>query len=164
MKMKDVAPKRTVARVALGIGIALVGSILFACVTGGPVGFIPGGTFVGEVERGPEPDWAFAVPLDTVAVQVSSRPPRTVRTGIVVYQGVPYLPVTYAFLKRWRFVVRDNPDVILRADGRLFERTAVLITDELFHAELVEAGQAKYGPPFHASWTPGVTEFFRLDP
>jgi len=133
-------------------------------VTGGPVGFFPGGAFSGEVERGPEPDWSFAAPLDTVAVQVNSSPPRTVRTGIVVYEGVPYLPVTYSFLKRWWSVVKQEPQVLLRADDRVFERTAVFITDEQMHAELIAAGQAKYGAPFHASWTPGVTEFFRLDP
>ena len=38
------------------------------------------------------------------------------------------------------------------------------IMAKAWHAELVAAGQGKYGPPFHASWTPTITEFFRLDP
>ena len=31
-------------------------------------------------------------------------------------------------------------------------------------AVLIAVGQEKYGPPFHASWTSGVTRYFRLDP
>ena len=30
--------------------------------------------------------------------------------------------------------------------------------------ELVAAGQAKYGAPFHASWTSDITHDFRLEP
>lgn len=128
----------------------------------GPLGFVPGGPFEGAPERGAETDWSFAVALDSVDVQIDSSPPRTVRTGIVVLDGVPHLPVTFAPLKRWPAVVRERPSVVLRADGRLFERTAVEVVDPAQRAALVAAGRAKYGAPFHASWAP-VTQWFRLE-
>ncbi len=138
--------------------------LVAGCVSDGPMGFVPGGAFDGEPEAGSEPDWSFAVDLDSVDVEIASSPPRTVRTGIVVLDGVPHLPVTYAFLKRWDAVVARSPRVVVRADGRHFERHAVFITDEAAHQELIAAGQAKYGAPFHGSWTSGVTDYFRLDP
>ena len=134
------------------------------CFGDGPVGFVPGGAFSGELERGAEPDWSFAAPLDTVDVQIDSSPVRTVRTGIVVHEGIPYLPVTFAPLKRWPAVLRRSPRVVLRAEGRLFERTAVPVSEPALHAALIAAGQAKYGAPFHARWAAGMTHYFRLEP
>jgi len=142
----------------------LLGLLSAACWSDGPVGFVPGGAFEAAPETGPEPDWSFAEDLDSVDVEIASSPPRTVRTGIVVVDGVPYLPVTYAFLKRWDEVVAGAPRIVLRADGRHIQRHAVLVTDEVAHRALIAAGQEKYGPPFHAWWTTGVTRYFRLDP
>ncbi|MDJ0788561.1 MAG: hypothetical protein QNK05_17275 [Myxococcota bacterium] len=142
----------------------LLALLLTGCITDGPAGPIPGGTFSGELETGPEPDWSFATDLDSVDIQIFSSRPRTVRTGIVVHEGVPYLPVTWSPLKRWQWVVREEPRILLRADGRLFERRAVPIDDEAERLELVAKGQAKYGFPFHARATGGITKYFRLDP
>ena len=146
-------------------GCVLVALASLACRwSDGPVGFVPGGPFSGEPERGPEPDWSFATEVDSVDIQVYAARPRTVRTGIIVHEGVPYLPVTWAPLKRWPAVVRAEPRILLRAEGRLFERTAVPIDDEAELATLIAVGQAKYGAPFHAGWTTGITRYFRLDP
>ncbi len=142
----------------------LLGPLCAGCLFDGPLGFVPGGAFEAELEAGDEPEWSFAVDLDSVDVQIDSSPPRTLRTGIVVLDGIPHLPVTYAFLKRWGAVVAASPRVVLRADGLLVERHAVFVTDEAAHRALLAAGQAKYGAPFHGSWTSGVTDCFRLDP
>ena len=103
-------------------------------------------------------------PLDTVDVQLGSAPPRSVRTGIVIFEGVPYLPVTFAFLKRWQHVAARNPRVVVRINHRLFERQATAVTDAEHLSKLIAAGQAKYGAPFHAGWAAGFTQYFRLDP
>lgn len=134
-----------------------------ACFSGGPIGFVPGGAFDAPLEAAP-PNWSFAADLDSVDVEIASVPPRSVRTGIVVWRGVPYLPVTYAPLKRWDAVVERAPQVVLRADGRHFARVAVAIRDRPTLDSLVAAGQAKYGAPFHGSWTSNITAYFRLDP
>ncbi len=137
---------------------------LAGCFTDGPVGFVPGGAFDGPLETGPEPDWSFAADLDSVDVQIEASPPRTVRTGIVVWEGLPYLPVTYAPFKRWDAVVREAPRVVVRMEDRHFARQASFVSDEATQQALIAAGQAKYGAPFHGSWTSGITDYFRLDP
>ena len=58
---------------------------------------------------------------------------------------------------------RRGSSVVLRADGRLFERTAVEVVDPERCAALIAAGRAKYGAPFHARWAP-ATQWFRLEP
>ena len=141
-------------------GVALLGS---GCSGDGPLGFVPGGRFEGDLERGPEPDWTFAAELDSVDVEIGGPRPRTVRTGIVVVDGVPHLPVTWAPLKRWPAAVREDPRVILRAEGRLYERHATRIDDAAELDRLRAAGQAKYGAPFHARSLAHVTHYFRLD-
>jgi hypothetical protein len=72
--------------------VIIVGALFLARNAEGPLAWFPGGPFSGELERGPEPDWSFAAPLDTVDVEIDSTPPRSVRTGIVVFESVPYLP------------------------------------------------------------------------
>ncbi len=147
--------------------LGLIGLLLAAatgCQSDGPVGFVPGGPFSGEPEEGAEPDWSFAAMLDSVDIQIQADPPRTVRTGIIVHEGVPHLPVTWSKLKRWQYIVREQPRILLRADSRLFERWAVPIDDAVKLAELRAVGQAKYGAPFHAKWTTDITFYFRLDP
>jgi hypothetical protein len=125
---------------------------------------IPGGPFSGEAERGLDPDWSFARDVDPIEIQIASSPPRSIFTGVVVYEGALYVPVTLAPLKRWPEVVSSNPRVVARIEGRLFECEAVLVTAPEMLEELVAAGQSKYGPPFHATWTARFTRYFRLDP
>jgi hypothetical protein len=158
----------TLAGVSLGsiaaLTVVLAGALMLGRSTDGPLAWFPGGPFSEEIERGPEPDWSFAAALDTVEVQIGSSPPRSVRTGIVVFEGVPYLPVTLSFLKRWQHVVARNPRVVVRIEGRLFERNATAVTDAEHLSRLIAAGQAKYGAPFHARWAAALTQYFRLDP
>jgi hypothetical protein len=159
------APRRTARIEVLWAGAFLLAALLaVSCGTDGPVGFVPGGPFSGVPEQGPEPDWSFATELDSVDIQVFGDEPRTVRTGIVVLEGVPHLPVTWSPLKRWPDVVKADPRILLRADGRLFERHAVPVDEPEQLAVLIAAGQEKYGAPFHARWTTGITQYFRLDP
>lgn len=146
--------------------LALVGAIGLLGSGGcanGPAGFIPGGAFSAEIEPLPG-DWTFARDLDSVDVQIDSDPPRTVRTGIVVYDNVPYLPVTWAPLKRWPDVVRERSAVVLRADGRHFALVATPVDEPSTLAVLRRTGQDKYGPPFHARSLEHQTFYFRLDP
>jgi hypothetical protein len=125
---------------------------------------VPGGPLSGEVERNPAPDWSFARNVDPIEVQINSSPPRSIFTGVVVHGGSLYLPVTLSPLKRWPAVVSRDPRVLVRIEGRLFERQAVPVTDAELLQELIEAGRSKYGPPFHATWAAPFTRYFRLDP
>jgi hypothetical protein len=149
--------------VALGAAAFLAAAVA-GHLSDGPLEMFPGGQLSGEVERDPNPDWSFARDLDTIELQIDSSPPRSILTGVVVYRGTLYVPVTFAPLKLWPAVVSDHPRVLARMQGRLFEREAVAVTDpELLH-ELISVGRSKYGPPFHATWAARLTRYFRLDP
>ena len=136
-----------------------------ACLGGGPAGPIPGSGFRGEAETATARlDWTAVADLDSVDIQIGGDAPRTVRTGFVVYEGRPYLPVTWAPLKRWPEVVREHPRVLARIDGRLFAFDAREIIDPAHLARLRATGQAKYGAPFHARSLNDSTFYFRLEP
>jgi hypothetical protein len=149
--------------IALGAAAFLV-AIVGGHFSDGPLEMIPGGRLSGEVLRDPDPDWSFARDLDTIELQIGSSPPRSLLTGVVVYEGALYLPVTLSPLKRWPAVVSANPRVRVRIEGRVFEREAVPVTDPERLQELISVGQSKYGPPFHATWVARFTRYFRLDP
>jgi hypothetical protein len=155
-----------VISVALGAAAFVVAS-LGGHFSDGPLRVIPGipgGPLSGEAERGPEPDWSFARDVDPIEIQIASSPPRSIFTGVVVYRGALYVPVTLAPLKRWPKVVSSHPRVVTRIEGRVFEREAVPVTEPEMLDQLISAGQSKYGPPFHAAWTRRFTRYFRLDP
>ena len=154
-------------RVAIA-GAVLAGFVVLGLVavrsSDGPLEAIPGGPLSGEPEGGSEPDWSFARDIETIELQVRSSPPRSVRTGILLRSGTLYVPVTLAPLKLWPRVVLRDPRVLIRIDGRLFERVAVPVTEPRLLQELIALGQSKYGAPYHARWAAGVTGYFRLDP
>lgn len=144
-------------------GLSLAAALALGCQ--GPLGPIPGTGFAGRVERAaPAEGWAHAHAVDSVDVQIGSDSTRTVRTGFVVDAGRPHLPVTWAPLKRWPDVVRRHPRVRVRIEGRIFAFDAHEVTDAEQLARLRQAGQAKYGPPFHARSLNDSTYYFRLDP
>ena len=139
-------------------------SLTSACLGGGPAGPIPGSGFQAEAEtRTTGTDWTAFADLDSVDIEIGGASTRTVRTGFVVFAGRPYLPVTWAPLKRWPDVVRAHPRVRVRVDGRVFAFDAREITNPERLARLRETGQAKYGAPFHARSLENSTFYFRLD-
>jgi ubiquinone/menaquinone biosynthesis C-methylase UbiE len=162
--------RRLVRVIIIVVVVGVVGSLaalLGGRFSDGPLEVIPGvpgGPLLGEVERGPEPDWSFARDVDPIELQISSSPPRSIFTGVVVHEDALYVPVTLAPLKRWPDVVRSDPRVRVRIEGRLFERRALPVTDPELIEELIAAGRSKYGAPFHATWAARFTHYFRLDP
>ncbi len=161
--MRTGGAKMILIAVALGVAACLA-ALVAGRFSDGPLEMIPGGTLSGEVERDPDPDWSFARDLDTIELQIHSTPPRSILTGVVVYGDELYIPVTLSPLKRWPQVLSSEPRVLVRIEGRLFERRAVPITEPELLQELISTGQAKYGPPFHATWARRFTRYFRLDP
>jgi hypothetical protein len=158
--------KTTAISLAVGAA-ALLAATIGGRFSDGPLELIPGvpgGPLSGEVVRDPDVDWSFARDVDPIEVQIGSSPPRSIFTGVVVYEGWLYLPVTLSPLKRWPKVVSSDPRVLVRIEGRLFERKAVPVTDPDLLEELITAGRSKYGPPFHATWAARFTRYFRLDP
>ena len=148
--------------ITLVLGGMTISTLILIRTTDGPIWGFPGGSFSGEPEQIPVEDWSFAVDIDAVEVQIESNPPRTIYTGILIHQGTAYLPVTLAPIKRWHHIVSENPRILIRTEGRLIAAQAVEITDLDYLGELVLAGQAKYGAPFHAKWTTNITRYYKL--
>ena len=162
--------RRTVGIIVISVALgtaAFVVATIGGRFSDGPLRVIPGipgGPLSGEGVRGSDPDWSFVRDVDTIELQIGSSPARSIFTGVVVYEGALYVPVTLAPLKRWPKVVSRDSRVVARIDGRLFEREAVSVTEPEMLEQLIFAGQSKYGPPYHATWTGRFTRYFRLDP
>jgi hypothetical protein len=141
----------------------IVGIGILARYSDGPIGPFTGGPLQGEVWDGAEPDWTFARDLDTVELQFDHGKRRSGLTGVIVQDGILYVPTTLEPLKGWNKAVLKDNRVILRIDGRLYPRCAVRVTDPHLLKILVAAGQKKYGPPFHATWAEPYTWYWRMD-
>lgn len=70
--------------------------------------------------------------------------PHSVTTTSWVNRGELYVPCRTCSEKRWAAVVDGNPDVRVKIDGRLYERTAIRITDDTERRRLlsVPSGEA----------------------
>ena len=136
-----------VAIVVVGIGILMI----VARFSDGPLEIVAGGPFTsGERHVGPEPDWSELVDVTTVEFQ-SLEPARSRTTWIAVHDGRLFIPSGYMtttwgrIWKQWPIEAEKDGRVILRANGKLYDRTLVRIKDgpEL-EPILAELGR-KYG-------------------
>lgn len=158
---------RLFGRVALALA-AIVALLVLAAVSigvvahfsSGPIGPFPGGPFRGPVESAPVTDWSFAADLGQVELEVNSPDPRTLTTWVLVDGGEIFIPCGLPERKAWPKQVAADPRTRLRADGRIWERTAVRETRPERVAALAALLASKYetGPPGDDVW------YFRLDP
>lgn len=145
----------------LGSAAAALGLLLTAVYfSGGPLGPIPGGRLRGTLVADPNPDWS--VLDETRYVQLEMEGPRSVELVVVRVGRDAYVGANYAEWKIWPDVVAAHPDVRLRVGERLYDRSAVEITDRDESRSLLAALSGKYG--FDVSLGTGVVRFFRLDP
>jgi hypothetical protein len=128
---------RTLLRI---FGVALVGLLLViaglaiaARFHDGPIAIFAGGPFEsGELFTGPEPDWSVVHGVHEVEFQLLD-PPRSRTTWILDHAGKAYIPSGYMtswwgrLWKRWPHEAARDPRVLLRVDGRLYERRLVRI-------------------------------------
>jgi hypothetical protein len=155
--------------------IAVLAVALVARFSDGPIGPFAGGPFrSGALSSGAEVDWESLGRVPRVELQLVD-PPRSRTTHFLVYEGHAYVPcgivkmgpfvfVGQAFWKEWHREVLQDPRVILRTDGRLYELRAVRVVDPALHRSLSELLSAKYhlglkGPP-----DPTQAWFYRLEP
>lgn len=162
--------------VAGAVGIAAFAAAYFAGALEPTPDGRPGMRLAGEVVRTPVSSWDFSAADELV--ELESRAPWGLAHSVTVVCASTgtslYVPSVYlgggSFpeSRLWnRNVVRD-PDVRIRIDGKLYERRAVLVTDEAERAAAFAAFAAKY--PAWAEWhaappaeRPNIA-FVRLDP
>ena len=155
---------RVIAWLLLGLaGIAAL-TALFARVTDGPIGPFPGGPLsAGELVTGPDPDWSFAAEIPTIELQVNPAHPLSRTVWVLVDQGDLFVPAGLASRKNWPAQAVADGHVVVRIDGKRYERQASRVTDPVRIDALRSALGRKYG------MTPSPdgsddTWFFRLAP
>jgi hypothetical protein len=156
---------RTLFRfLALAVVALLLGSAVIAVLArfaDGPVGPFPGGRLRGDVEA-TGAGWAESLAgVDSLELQVNTDAPRSVRVWFVVYGDVVYVPSAWAARKQWPAEVEQDPHVVVRANGHLYERSATRVADPNLVDGLLDAVADKYGAP---RGDPDSTWFFRLNP
>ena len=156
-----------------GLAIALVALLVVARFSDGPLAIIAGGPFTtGERVEGPEPDWSFIRDVREVEFQ-SLEPARSRTTWILEHEGRIYIPSGYMtttwgkLWKQWPIEAEKDGRVILRVNGRLYERQLVRVKEGPVVAPLLARLSEKYadGSPFPADVvSSGYLWLFELAP
>ena len=119
-------------KLAIGVTVgAIVIALLFLAVPREPVDRFPGTRLTGDVVTEPRPDWSL---LEGNLIFVEVTPwyglPHSVTTTSWVMDGELYVPCRTCAEKHWAAVVEGNPDVRLKIEDKLYERTAVRVVDD----------------------------------
>lgn len=116
----------------------------------GPLAILAGGPFEsGELVTAPEPDWSFVREVREVEFQLMD-PPRSRTTWILDHEGKAYIPSGYMttwwgrLWKRWPHEAAQDPRVLLRIDGKLYERRLARIEGGPVVAPLLAELSRKY--------------------
>lgn len=130
--------------------ISIAGLAIAARFHDGPIALFAGGPFEsGELVTGPEPDWSFVHQVREVEFQLLD-PPRSRRTWILDHDGKAYIPSGYMttwwgrIWKRWPHEAVKDPRIVLRIDGKLYERRLVRIEEGPVVEPLLEELSRKY--------------------
>ena len=172
--MSDTRRRRSlVVRALRGLGIALAAVVAVAFATGvvarfsdGPIGPFPGGPLVaGELVAAAPADWSFAAPLREIELEVNPEAPRSRTTWVAVVDGDLYVPCGFPAAKRWPHEALRDGRVVVRIQGRRYERQAVRENDPARLGRLGTEVQRKYGAGDAEAAVAGEKVwFFRLDP
>jgi hypothetical protein len=102
----------------------------------------PGTRLGGEVEQAAVTDWSFLTGQNKIFVETQTwyLIPHSVTTVAWVTDNALYVPCAYCDAKRWPKNVASNPNVRLKINGKLYERSAVRITDAADAHRLLNAG------------------------
>ena len=150
------------------LGTALGAALLAGAACGGPLGPIPGGRLTGE-EASFGPD-ALATIDAAHTVQLETRPgdPYSVNVWCGVVDGRIYVPTSLILgtddpeERTWVLHARADPRVRMRVDGRLYDFTAVRVSDATEREQARTALLAKYSVEADEHATQAW--IFRLEP
>jgi hypothetical protein len=130
----------------LGIGGLLIG----ARFSDGPLAIIAGGSFTtGQLVTNPVPDWSFVHDTREVEFQLLE-PARSRTTWIIEHEGKAYIPSGYMttwwgkLWKKWPFEAELDGRILLRVDGKIYERQLVRIDSGPLLAPLTAELGRKY--------------------
>ena len=142
---------KVLAGILLVIVVGIAGVLVAARFADGPLAIVAGGPFTsGELHQGSEPDWEHLRDVETVEFQLLD-PPRSRTTWIAVHEGRLFIPSGYMttwwgkLWKQWPIEAGRDGRIILRADGRLYERRLIRITSGPELAPVLAELGRKYG-------------------
>lgn len=151
--------------IALGAPVLLVALVAFgARFSDGPVAIFPGGAFEsGEWVEDPKADLSFAADIDEIELQ-SGSPPTSRTVWVLVEGGQAYVPCSLTFPpgKSWHHAALDDPQAVVRIEGKRYRRLLRKVEDEALHAKLRAAVAEKYGGLPNDD--PSAVWFFHLAP
>jgi hypothetical protein len=141
---------RIVGGLILLLVVLIVGVLVGARFADGPIAIIAGGPFKsGQLVSGSEPDWSFVHDVREVEFQLVE-PPRSRTTWILDHEGKAYIPCGYMttwwgkLWKQWPHEAEKDPRILLRIDGKLYERRLVRVEDGPALAPLLAELSRKY--------------------
>jgi hypothetical protein len=151
---------------AAALVVATVATALAARRSDGPLGPFPGGPLVaGERVAEPVPDWSFAKDIASIELEVNRTRPRSRTVWLAVVDGVLYVPCGFPTTKTWPHEALRDGRVVLRIDGRRYERQALRETDPGRLRLLGDEVARKYGVGDAQAAVDGRDVwFFRMDP
>lgn len=145
------------ARGVAGLALALA---TLAC---GPMGPVAGGRLDGELVTAPVGDWSFSDAADTVALETKPDDPYSVNVWAVADGAKLYVASGNGPGTAWAENIHADSRVRVRIDGKLYELSAVEVTDD---AEK-QASLALYKKKYDYEPKPedaGKAILFRLEP
>ena len=149
--------------IVVGTLTGLVALLLVASrFSDGPlVEMLPGGPFKsGEIVMEGPSDWSFLAERPFVDFESAGR---SRKSYIFTLDGDAFVGSSLGFppFKTWHKKALEDPEAVIRIDGKRYPRRLHKIEDPALRARLKEQGQKKYGgspDPTSDTW------FFRLDP
>jgi len=147
---------KTLKRVVFGLAVVLIvgvgGLLVGARFSDGPLAIMAGGPFTsGELVTGPVSDWSFVHDTQEVQFQLLD-PARSRTTWIIEHEGKAYIPSGYMttwwgkLWKQWPLEAEKDGRILLRVDGKVYERQLVRIQSGPLLAPLTAELSRKYAP------------------
>jgi len=145
---------RSLVRMLSGVVIAAIfgfgGLLIGARYSDGPLEIIAGGAFTtGQQVTKPVPDWSFVHDIEEVEFQLLD-PARSRTTWIIEHEGKAYIPSGYMttwwgkIWKKWPLEAEKDGRILLRVDGKIYERQLVRIESGPLLAPLTAELTRKY--------------------
>jgi len=142
--------KRVLGGFALVLVLAISGLLVGARFSDGPLAIIAGGPFTsGQRITDPVLDWSFVHDTQEVEFQLLE-PARSRTTWIIEHDGKAYIPSGYMttwwgkLWKKWPHEAEKDGRILLRVDGKLYERRLVRIDSGPLLAPLAAELGRKY--------------------
>ena len=144
--------------------------LLAALACTGPIGPLPGGRLSGEPGPTLVPDWGFTQEHETVQIEVNPADPHSVNTWCIGLGPNLYVPSSMILGPKdpeergWIGFVKQDPNLRIRIDGKIYQRRAVRVTDADEYETALRALEAKYDEDPADRDPERIIWIFRLEP